>query len=44
MHRNKNNIFTHFKIQYQKKIISSYKIYINFPYLAETLKNLKYLA
>ena len=40
MHRNKNNIFTHFKIQYKKKIISFYKISINFPYLKEALKNL----
>ena len=44
MHINKNNIFTHFKIQYEKKIISFYKIYINFPYLEETLKILKNLA
>ena len=41
MHRNKNNIFTHFKIQYKKKIISFYKICINFPYLKEALKNLE---
>ena len=34
----KNNIFTHFKIQY-KKIISFYKIYINFSYLKKALKN-----
>ena len=41
MKKNKNNIFTHFKIQYKKKIIFFYKICINFPYLEETLKNLK---
>ena len=43
MHRNKNNIFTYFKIQYKKKIISFYKICINFPYLEEALKILKNL-
>ena len=35
-------IFLHiFKIQYKKKIISFYKICINFPYLKKTLKNLE---
>ena len=33
MKKNKNNIFTHFKIQYKKKIIFFYKICMNFPYL-----------
>ena len=42
MRKDKNNIFTHFKIQ--KKIISFIKICINFPYLEVALKNLKYLA
>ena len=40
MHINKNNIFTHFKIQYRKEIISIYKLCIKFPYLKEVLKNL----
>ena len=44
MRKDKNNIFTHFKIQYKKKIISFYKIYINFPYLEKVLKILKNLA
>ena len=38
---NKNNIFTHFNIQYKKKIISFYKIYINFPHIKEAFKILK---
>ena len=41
MYKNKNIIFTHFKIQYKKKIISFYKICINFPYLIEVFKILK---
>ena len=41
MHKDKNNIFTHFKIQYKKEIIFFYKICNNFPYLDETFKNLE---
>ena len=41
MHRNKINISTHFKIQYKNEIIFFYKIYIDFPYLKKTLKNLE---
>ena len=44
MHKNKNNVFTHLKIQYKKKIIYFYKICINFPYLEEVLKILNYLT
>ena len=43
MHKNKNNIFTYFIIQYKKKIISFYKICINSLYLEEALKILKNL-
>ena len=44
MRKDKNKIFTHFKIQYKNKIFSFIKICINFTYLEEALKNLKYLA
>ena len=44
MQKDKNDIFTHFKIKYKKEIIFFYKNRINFPYLEEVLKNLKYLA
>ena len=44
MRKDKNNIFTPFKIHYKKKNFFFIKIYINVPYLEEALKNLKYLA
>ena len=38
-------IFLHIsKYNIKKKLFSSIKIYINFPYLQETLKILKYLT
>ena len=44
MHKDKSNIFTHFKYNIKRNLFSFIKIYINFPYLEEVLKILKYLT